>query len=200
MVVALVVVLFTAVKFWSVVEPVARKFVAKSAFAVSAVDDAYGSTFAVLAVEVIAPFIPNVPPMVVLPAASVPNEPVVAKRFVELAVLLKIDVVVALASVVLPLTVRVEVAVIAPPKNAVPEVYWFPCIAKVAEGVVVPTPTLPLASMRMRSVSLVKNSRGSAVWLLMYVPDASLKIFNALVVLFRSWIAPPTEPSSVSVP
>ena len=46
-------------------------------------------------------------------------------------------------TVAVPVTASVEVAVIAPPKNAVPEVYELPCTASEAPGVVVPTPTLP---------------------------------------------------------
>ena len=44
-------------------------------------------------------------------------------------------------------SVRVDVAVMAPPKNEVPETYVVPCTAKPVEGEVVPTPTLPFVSI-----------------------------------------------------
>lgn len=85
---------------------------------------------------------------------SEPSDAVCAKRLVEDATVEKRFVEVALARVVLPVTeseprverpvtFRVEVAVIAPPKNDVPEVYWLPCTPSVCVGDVVPMPMLP---------------------------------------------------------
>ena len=47
------------------------------------------------------------------------------------------------AKVERPPTLSVEVAVIAPPKNEVPLVYWLPWTERSAVGEVVPMPTLP---------------------------------------------------------
>ncbi len=90
------------------------------------------------------------PPWVVSPRMErVPSCAVVVKRLVLEATVEKKLVEVAFARVVpacavrLPEIVRVEVAVMAPPKNAVPEMYELPWTEKVAAGVVVLIPTLP---------------------------------------------------------
>ena len=92
---------------------------------------------------------------------SEPNCTELAKRFVLDAVVAKNAVEVAFAKVVFPVTLRepsvlspatfkVLVAVIAPPKNAEPDVYWLPSTASVVDGDVVPIPTLPLSAMVIR--------------------------------------------------
>lgn len=73
------------------------------------------------------------------------------KRLVEEAVVAVIAVVDAYGKVLAPVAVEVmapeiasvEVAVIAPPKNEVPEMYELPWTERVRDGVVVPTPMLP---------------------------------------------------------
>ena len=95
------------------------------------------------------------PVCAVLPdTASEPNCAELEKRFVDDAVVAKKDVLVAevvvefeavkFCRVVEPMTSRVDVAVIAPPKNPVPLTYEFPCTANRAEGLVVPMPTKPV--------------------------------------------------------
>ena len=74
------------------------------------------------------------------------------KRFVEDAVVAVIAVVDAYGKVLAPVAVevmapemaRVEVAVIAPPKNEVPEIYELPWTERRWAGVVVERPRLPL--------------------------------------------------------
>ena len=91
--VALVVVAFSPVKFWSVVEPSVRKLVEKRLVAVRAVLDAYGKVEA-----------------------------------------------------------EEDVEVIIPPTNRLLEMYPPPWTERREPGLVVPMPTLPLESMRKRSV------------------------------------------------
>jgi hypothetical protein len=62
-------------------------------------------------------------------------------------------VVEALPSVVRPVTFNVEVAVRAPPKNAVPELYELPCTLKRFDGEVVPMPMEPSEDMKMVEVA-----------------------------------------------
>ena len=88
------------------------------------------------------------------------------------------------------------------PRSAnAPVMVIAPATVSFVEGLVIPIPTLPEESMRMRSMLLVLNTTGIEAILLMVVAvDCVCNLKVSVVSFVRKLIIPPVVPFKVKLP